>query len=237
MARRLLKYLWIIFLLVFSVSVASAAFGGVDDFEMGLDGWQNGGAANVPTVQMGGPTGQFMRAVSSGSGGAGGKMVVFNQSAKWTGDYTAANIGQVTMQVNASGANDLNVRLVVSNGTGGAGTEWVSTTSCDVTMGSGWQTCILPISQAAMTQFGGDAFATVMGSVAELRIVSAAAPNGHLGDQIAAQMDIDNITPQTPTAVTMSQQTAVANQKLMLMVMAFILLSGATIWVYGREVR
>lgn len=233
MMKRLLTSGWIVFLLVLGMSVATAATGGVDDFEMGLDNWQNGGSANDPTVQMGGPNGQFLRAVSDGSG-AGGKMVIFNQSAKWIGDYTAANIGQITMEVNASGANDLNVRVVISNGTGGAGTEWVSTVSCDVTAGSGWQTCVFPLSQADMTQFGGDAFATVIANVAEIRLVSAATPNAHLGDDIVAQMDIDNITPQTPTAVMMSQQGVALAQNTPLMMVVFVMLSNMTIAVYGR---
>lgn len=237
MMKRLLKYSWVVFLLVFGMSVATAASGGVDDFETDLSGWRVGGGVNAvdPTIQangMGGATDDYMQVVS-GAGGSS-RMAVLNRSAKWTGDYTAVNIGQVTMDVRSSGTDDLNVRLALGELTGGGGTQWVSTAPCVVTAGSGWQMCVFTISEAAMTQTTGTtSFNGVVTDVLEFRIVSNVTAS-HQGDQIEAVMDVDNITPQTPTAVTMSQQGVELGQNTLLMAVLFVVLSSVTIGVYGR---
>src|SRR4051812_18954801 len=70
-------------------ALATVTQGQVDDFEDGtLVNWHMGPNNPVPesNVASGGPAGandNFMKLVSTGTGGAGGKMVVFNDAQQW----------------------------------------------------------------------------------------------------------------------------------------------------------
>ena len=187
-------------------ATAAVVSGQVDDFEGGgVLSWQ-GGPNNLtpPTnISSGGPAGaddNYMRLTSNGSFGAGGRLIIFNQN-QWAGDYLAANVGSIRMQVNNLGATDLALRLILL---GPFGQQNLATqTSADVPAGSGWNTITFSLASANLT--GGD-FGSVMSAVRELNLLHS--PSVVLDRRqtppIAAQLGIDNITavsaaPATPT--------------------------------------
>jgi hypothetical protein len=188
--------IWVALATVFCAAPAFAIVAGqIDDFEDGtLRSWAAGGFANPngPTnVGTGGPTGvgdNFLRLTSNG-GSAGGKLVVFNTS-QWAGNYNAANIGSIQLQVNNVGNTALVLRLVLENAV--AGQSLGTVTGVNVPAGSGWMNVSFPLSAGNLS---GGTLSTVLGNVTELNLVHA--PNLVLDRQqspnIVAQLGVDNI--------------------------------------------
>ncbi len=98
----------------------AAVVGQVDDFQDGtLQNWTSGGRNPNPPVLIndGGPNGvgdDYMQATATGSG-AGGKLVLINTT-QWLGDYDAAGITGVNLDINNFSTNTLNMRLLDTNG-------------------------------------------------------------------------------------------------------------------------
>lgn len=177
-------------------SSAQITPGQVDTFAVGsTSGWQIGplGAASpwVPTVVAdGGPAGEgdaFLIARSSGTGTVGSKLVIYND-VQWTGDYLAAMVSHITMDVQNRGENSVMLRLYVEST---SGDEWISADSVLVESASDWQRVTFPLSETALT--GGTNYSTAMQSVKRLRILHGEdrffSPVG-----IEAEIGIDNIT-------------------------------------------
>jgi hypothetical protein len=98
----------------------------VDDFEDGTtQGWTVGTGTIPPPVNpappinvpTGGPAGagdSFLRLTALGGEGPASRLSVMNLS-QWTGDYLAAGITRIAMDVNNFGASDLVLRLLFVN--------------------------------------------------------------------------------------------------------------------------
>lgn len=183
---------------------ATIVFGQVDDFENGqLQDWSAGLRNPSPptNIASGGPAGvddNYLRVASNGSFGAGGKLVVFNE-AQWQGDYPAAGVSEIRMQVNNLGTTDLVLRLILEDTPGHSLT---TLSPVKVAAGSGWETVSFSLATTNLTN--APLYDAVMGQVHTLTLVHSAdviagrqsAPN------IAAQLGINNITavpePSTP---------------------------------------
>jgi hypothetical protein len=190
--------------------------GQLDNFEDGtLQNWQAGGAANPNgpvNITTGGPAGvndNFMRLTSNG-GSAGGKLVVFNSN-QWSGNYNAANIGSIQLQVNNLGNTNLVLRLILENALAGQSLGTLS--SASVPAGSGWTTVSFPITSANLS---GGTVSTVLNNVTNVDLIHSpnfttfrsASPN------IVAQLGVDNIralaVPEPGTLVLAGIGSAVA---------------------------
>ena len=188
---------------------SALTLGQVDDFEDGTtQGWHiNGlGTANPPAgtlpanVATGGPGGagdSYLQLTSSGSSGAGGRLVGINVS-QWAGDYTALAVTGISASVRNFGASDLSLRVYVADG----GTNSaVSTTAILLATGSGWLNVLFPIAAGDLTSLAGNAAAALSG-VAELRILHSATALSP-GAPILAQLGIDNfaVVPEPGTGL------------------------------------
>jgi hypothetical protein len=166
----------------------------VDDFEDGtLQGWRDGNnSPNPPTnIANGGPGGagdNYLQDVSSGSGGAGGKLVMFNTT-QWTGDYTGAGVTYIRMHMNNLGGANLEMRLALD----GDGGRFSSTDGVLLPSGSGWQIVEFPIMPSDWTSVGGTNVNATLGDVSDLRILHNTSPSWQ-GIPIAATLGVDNIT-------------------------------------------
>lgn len=185
---------WQAIVLAGVLSLAVARAGAVtlnspDTFEgSGTDGWTSGLVNPNPPLLMtgGGPDGDddgYLLLRANGLFGAGSKLVAFS-GAQWAGNYTAAGVQAIRLDVNNFGATDLNLRLEFEGGFNTA------TTLVPVTLasGSGWQSVIFPLLPADL----GGAAAT-MDNVLRFRLIHTG-----LGDfaplTVAAQLGIDNVT-------------------------------------------
>ncbi len=190
--------------IVLSLLMAGAAHGieiGIlDDFESGTtDNWEEGNiSSNPPMVTAGcGVSGSnCMSNVSSGGGGPGSRQVTYNRE-QWTGDYGAAGVTQVRMQLsNGSASESLFVRIGITDGT----TCYVSTSAVVIPAGTPTlQQETFSLDPADMSEVGGNScgvgggsFATVLANVTELRIISSELPDWR-GDAAENLINVDEI--------------------------------------------
>jgi hypothetical protein len=170
----------------------------VDTFQNGLTaGWSEGAASlNPPTVVSdGGPGGAgdaYLQNISSGFGSGGGRMVEFNQD-QWTGDYAAAHVTRISMDLANLGSTPLAIRVSIQGQA--TGTRFASTDAFPLPPdGGSWHHATFLLTPAALTSVGGpDPLATVLGNVSEVRILSAANGPTFIGDSVAGTLGVDNV--------------------------------------------
>jgi len=166
-----------------------------DNFEDGtVQGWSEGSPSPNPPANItdGGPGGtgdNYLQNVSSGGGGAGSRLAMFNTD-QWKGDYTSAGVTDISMHMNNLGATNLEMRLAFD----GNGGRFSSTNAVSLSAGSGWQTVVFPIGPSDLTSVdGGTNVNATLSNVTELRILHNTSPNWK-GASIAATLGVDNIT-------------------------------------------
>jgi hypothetical protein len=147
---------------------------------------------NVPT---GGPAGagdNFLLLTSTGSAGAGGRLVGVQYQHQWTGNYLSAGITAIAMDVKNFGQTDLYLRLLFADPMDAPPeNEAVSTIPVFLPVGSGWRSVLFPIGTSFLTADAGTA-ANALTNATEFRIFSAA----DLGppSRVAASLGVDNIS-------------------------------------------
>jgi hypothetical protein len=173
------------------VGAASAVVPGTaNTFQDGTtQGWTSGPVTPAPPVAVlsGGPGGSgdgYLWLTSTGVSGPGGKLVAISGT-DWTGNYTAAGITAISMDLDNLGSTTLSMRLYFA-GTGGTA---VTTSAVNLPVGSGWTHATFDISPGALTGAG----AATMASVSEMRLFHGTDPT-FPGANIAASLGVDNIT-------------------------------------------
>jgi hypothetical protein len=163
-----------------------------DNFQNGTtQGWGSGiQNPNPPVVNLnGGPGGAgdaYLYVISNGGVGAGGKLVTYNID-QWGGDYITAGVAIVSMHMNNFSSQDLSMRIVVQ---GPGGSFW-SANPVMVPAQSGWQVAQFSLLPADLT--GGADLNATLSNVTQFRILHSIS-GGAMGDVIAADLGIDNIT-------------------------------------------
>ncbi|HLF64084.1 MAG TPA: T9SS type A sorting domain-containing protein [Saprospiraceae bacterium] len=190
--------------------IAQISSGHIDDFQnLNVSGWTEGAfSPNQPVVvNTGGPAGDddaFLRNVSSGGMGAGGKWVMFNQSVNWIGNYIAAGVIRISIDVRNTGSQNVHMRIAF-NGPGGTISSSAVFTVVPDTV---WQSIEFVIDPQAFIPLmaGGDATMT-LSAVNEFRILSNPMPD-NVGAEIVATVDIDNIHAEGISAINDPSMTA-----------------------------
>lgn len=157
----------------------------------GSHSWTSGNLnPNPPVIQLdSGPLGagdSALRVTSNGGSGAGGKLLVFNEST-WTGDYVGAGVLGLALDFRNGGTTTQQVRLAF-NGPGG----WFVTPANPVAAFSGWNPLLFDIRPAALVSAGGSNAADTMGGVTELRVLHATAV-GFKGVAVSGSFLLDNV--------------------------------------------
>ncbi len=189
------------FLLSFSVVGAVAQAATLFDPDTFTDGtladWVSGVSL---TSQLGGPAGatdRFMQAQSFGGGGQGSKMAYYNDSSKFTGDFTAAGVTGARVNFRSLSSANLTMRAVLMDS---GGNEWTSTTGQIVAGNSTWATYTFTISQASMTRVSGNGtFAFTMANVTRFMFRHNTGSPSTQGTAVAAFMGVDNPELIAPT--------------------------------------
>ncbi len=168
----------------------------LDAFPTDVEGWSQGAPGGVTHQPTGGPVGAndpYMRVQSTGGGQSLGKLVVYNQTPTWTGDYLTAGVTAISMDVNNLGATPLVLRLALGTSSApNVGGDWIVTTvGKSLPAASGWTSVEFPLGA---NDFTGDPFLNVIDDVVTLRIFHAVSPNtSGVGEAIAATLGVDNI--------------------------------------------
>ncbi|PWU20084.1 MAG: hypothetical protein C5B50_04820 [Verrucomicrobia bacterium] len=174
---------------------AGITFGQTDTFQDGsTDGWGDpaGNSSNISTGGPGGAGDRYMQVVS-GSFGGSSHMVTFNDS-QWLGNYTAAGVTEVTMNLKNFGPSAIPIRICIRQSSGGSATPgYCSTTAFNLAADGQWHNAVFLLDAADLTPVNNpQPLATDLQNVGDFRILSAASPSG-IGDSINAEIGVDNI--------------------------------------------
>jgi hypothetical protein len=207
-------------------STEAVTVGQLDTFEDGTtQGWVINllgmgapPAAALPVnIPSGGPSGaddNFLRLTALGGSGAGSRLTALN-SLQWAGDYLAAGIGSLTMNVNNLGTTDLFLRLVFENPTVGPPDDIAfSTDAVFVPGGSGWVSVVFSIVPSALTA-GLGSVTDALSTTTVLRLYHSEAPTfpnpATPPAAVVAQLGVDNILAVAAPATPVSEPVPLAS--------------------------
>jgi hypothetical protein len=158
--------------------------------------------ANVPTGGPGGAGDSFLLISAVSGAGPGNRLSAINIR-QWTGDFAAAGITGIRMDLRNLGPSDLSLRLLLSDVIGGAPTNAAfSTMAFLLPTGGDWVTGLFPISASDLTPAIGSVSA-VLHSTAELQLYQAVAASLQ-SEAITGSLGVDNITATPePTSVVL----------------------------------
>lgn len=196
---------------------SAVSIGLIDTFEDGTtDNWlinllgMGNNAFQPINVPSGGPAGlddNYMLMRSSGLAGAGGRLVVLNP-AQWTGDYVAAGITAIRMDVNNLGNTDLFLRLLFEDPMGAPPENEAFTTAVFLPAGSGWTPISFLVDPGSLIVEEGSALDALQNATI-LRIFSNPDAEGpDEAEPIAAMLGVDNIeaiaTPEPSSLILLT---------------------------------
>jgi hypothetical protein len=171
-------------------------------------------AAALPTnVATGGPEGaddNYLQLTALGGAAAGSRLSVIQFMGDWAGDYTAAGVTRITMQVNNLGTTDLSLRILLADPTAGPPVnQAISSNPIEVPAGSGWTEIAFDVAPGDLTALLGTVELALSGAT-ELRLFhspTAVFP----GPEIVAQLGVDDIraVPEPGVALLLGAGLAV----------------------------
>ena len=223
-------------LLLQSGVVQAISVGQIDDFEDGtLQGWRMGipsvTTSFMTNISDGGPDGvgdNYLEVTSDSSVSFGGSRLTFFNRQQWTGDYTAAGITAIAMDLkNFSPSEVLNMRLAINGGVlapdnSRIGGVFTSAASISLDSGSGWTRAVFSLLPGDLISISGgrggnttgnDVQAT-LANVLELRLLNSATPDWS-GLRTTATLGVDNIhaVPLPPSLVLFASGLVVLLQR------------------------
>jgi len=189
-----------------AVAAAAPIVGQVDTFQTGPQGWIVGfGAGPEPrapltTVTGGGPAGDgdnYLLISATGQDAPFGRLSALNDT-QWAGNYIAAGVNAITMDVANFGPSDLSLRLLVAGpfGQGPPGNIAFTINSVFVPAGGGWTSVTFLIGPEHLMASRGSVTGALM-NAGVLRLfhnpapVFAGAPNAI--PPVNARLGVDNI--------------------------------------------
>ena len=197
----------LVFVGLSNYSDAQITAGQVDDFSIAsAAGWVEGGnSANPPIQNTGlgfdGLPGHLQN--ESDGAGSGGRWHMWNDDARWGGDYLAAGVSNISFDFDNRSGNGTaaNVRIGLNSTDGG----WFVSNAINIADGNGWQTIDFDLNSLSHVTAGGGTglLSDTLDSVIRFEILSAVntpslSNNGFLqGDLIVADFRVDNITAVT----------------------------------------
>jgi hypothetical protein len=186
---------------------AQIMVGHIDDFQDGTT--QEWLGANVEAVADAGPNGAGDTALRSSATGApfgpNGKLIVFNNTDSWTGNWTAAGVVQISLDVHNPNAFPLFMRLAIAGPDGffgGGGGDVHLTDGIEVAGDNAWHSITFDVLADNFTSLNPthqDA-AAALADVTHFRVLHHP-EHSFVGEAIDADFLIDNIRPIGATAM------------------------------------
>jgi hypothetical protein len=193
-------------LVLSSVRAQAVVLNQVDDFEDGgTASWREGTLSPNPplNVASGGPAGagdHYLSNLSSGGFGSGSKQIMFNQ-AQWTGDYIAAGVKAIRLDMADFGPTQAFMRVVVR----GANGTYLGSTAVALPPDGTWQTVTFSLKESDLLLIqGSDTYTDVLSDVTELRLLASQGGSAYVGDAIDTTIGFDNITARANDVPTES---------------------------------
>lgn len=168
----------------------------IDTFQDGTtQGWSIGLPPDPVNVETGGPLGtgdRFLRLTADGSSN-GGRLTTFNQ-AQWRGDYIAAGVDAIEMDLRNFATQTLSIRIAFKQSASPGTPGFSSTVAFSLPADGQWHHAVFPINTMSMTRLGSTTLDlnTLLQNPIEMRILHSTSPSLS-GNNIVAQLGIDNI--------------------------------------------
>ena len=170
---------------------AQIVAGQTDTFPADIMGWFGATPLWMSGGGPGGASDPFLRLTSTGGSGQSSHMAVFND-AQWSGNFTAAGVTAISVDLRNLGATDLVMRLTFFDPT--LGNRWVSNQTANLAAGSGWQSFTYQLSAAGFTRVqGSNTFADEMQNVSRMMFRHAPGNPSANGVSSVATLGIDNV--------------------------------------------
>jgi len=197
------RHLWIggLVWLIWHPPLWAVEAGFVEDFSAGTAGWTGAEPAVEPS---GGPAGDgdgFLRIEARGANGPGSRLAVYNNSPNWTGDFAAAGITSVDLDIMnlETSPAPMSMRLVLF-GPNATSNRWTSIEPIVIANDGQWQRISFPVDSEAITRVqGGASYDGMIENVVRLMIRHDANTPSATGTTIVGQIGIDNITLVGPS--------------------------------------
>ena len=142
----------------------------------------------IPTGGPGGVDDAFLQVTAFGGTGPGSRLVTMN-AAQWAGDYVAAGVNSIGLDLRNLGTTDLIVRLFFEDPIPGPPVNVaVSALGATLPAGGGWTHVTFDL--ASLTPLMGDT-STLLGDTTLVRIIHAAAAGA--AEPVVGVLGIDNV--------------------------------------------
>ena len=197
-------------MLLLVCSAGAVVVGQIDNFQDGTTmNWANGeiiGTVPVTNIANGGPAGagdRYIQLTADGSS-SGGKLTAFNRD-QWLGDYLAAGVTAIEVDLLNQSAVALSIRLAFKTGPGSGGVPGYLSQAMFLPVGSGWQHFTISLASANLTPVGGPTPWNTF-FIGEVRFINEAGTSNLSGTPVVGQLGIDNIraVPEPTTTVLLS---------------------------------
>jgi hypothetical protein len=177
---------------------AAITIGQVDDFQgTTTQDWLGANPENVPDAGPNGAGDNALSAMANGRPfGASGKLLVFNDTIRWTGDWTSEGVRQVVFDVRNPNDFALSMRVAIAGADGfgseGSGDTYVSTNPISVAADNAWHSIAFDVLADDFTSLGGADINAALADVTHFRILHNPAVS-FLGEAVEADFFVDNI--------------------------------------------
>ena len=182
--------------LLLAQTAGAISFGQLDTFQDGTtNGWETGPfAPPVTNISTGGPAGAGDRYIqlTANGGGAGGRLVAFNFTS-WTGNYIAAGVTAISIDLRNFSAVDLAIRFAFQSEIMQGGPGYLSQAML-LPANSGWMRFTISIAPGNLTAVNNPtSYNTFFSNVQWTRIIHATGNGSLNGEPVVGQLGIDNI--------------------------------------------
>ena len=171
-------------------------------FDTGSDGWQPWTTNTSGALS---PDNPYLNLDSLGFGTAKSRLITFNATPAWIGDYYSAGVMAVQLNVaNFSTSDTLELRVAVGNRSSpmeSGGTWWISETAFTLGTSSGWTLATLSLLEADLKRVGNeagelgtDSYQATFSDIRNIRLLSSNVGSAAIGDQFIGPVGIDNIS-------------------------------------------
>jgi len=195
----------ILFCIIGCILLVLTSHAHISDFSNDLDGWEPLNPwlrSSVDGISQGD---FYMRMpVGINPGNKGSKLIAFNPTDAWTGDFIAKGVTGVSLNfANWSESDPAYLRIAISNLANpqqSGGTWWASSTPVYFAPESGWGSASFEINESSMQRVGNltgelglDTFDETLRNINGFRILSSTLGYGAIGDEFYGVVGMDNI--------------------------------------------